>query len=110
MVTDASLAPGMSGGPVLDCGAAVLGMASYVVPPMRGLGEGLPQGWRAGDSKISPYLRHIRNLKPVYKLNTGGGAAKYGEILLSTPLSTQQFSPRVWWLRRPKFFLYIRST
>ena len=27
------------------------------------------------------YLRQIRKVKPVYRLNTGGGAAKYGEIV-----------------------------
>ena len=31
---------------------------------------------RVGDIKKSPYLRHIRNLKPLYKLYTGGGTTE----------------------------------
>ena len=38
-----------------------------------------------GRPKLARILRHIRNLKSVYKLNTGGEAAKYGLILVPAP-------------------------
>ena len=53
-----------------------------------------PKGVETGPI-IGPYLRHIRNLKPVCKLNTGGGAAKYGEIFASPPLLF--YTPRSTW-------------
>ena len=34
----------------------------------------------------APYLYHIRNSKTVYRLNRGGGATKYGEIVDVYPL------------------------
>ena len=34
---------------------------------------------------LAPYLRQLRNFKPVYRLNTGGRAAKYTGIILRIP-------------------------
>ena len=46
----------------------------------------LRQGYGDGDARIrARYLRQTRNLWHVYKLNTGGGAAKHGKIDFSTP-------------------------
>ena len=40
---------------------------------------------KGGNTMISPYLRQTRNFKPVYRQNTGGGAAKYEKSLCPHP-------------------------